>query len=69
MSSGMSRRARQTFDKWQYDVCYGTPSLEDINDYVTEKLLHMFEKGVFNAKVEHIQRAKRYPGEFDFDQR
>lgn len=68
MSSGTSRRARQTFDKWQYDVCYGTPSLDDINDYVTEKLLHLFEKGVFNTKVEHIQRAKRYPGEIDFDQ-
>jgi hypothetical protein len=26
----------------------------------------MFEKGVFNTKVEHIQRATRYPGEFDF---
>lgn len=68
MSSGTSRRARQTFDKWLYDACFGTPSLEDINDYVAEKLLHMFEKGVFDAKVEHIQRAKRYAGEFDFDQ-
>ena len=40
--------------------------MEDINDYVTEKLVHMFEKGVFNTKVDHIQRATRYPGEFDF---
>ena len=42
--------------------------MDDINDYVTEKLVHMFEKGVFNTKVEHIQRASRYPGEFDFSQ-
>jgi hypothetical protein len=28
----------------------------------------MFEKGVFCAEVEHIQRAKRYPDEFDFSQ-
>ena len=49
-----------------YNV-YG-PSMEDIDDYLLEKLLHMFEKGVFCAKVEHIQRAKRYPGEFDFEQ-
>ena len=68
LSSGTSGRARQAFDEWLYDVCFGMPSMEDINDYVTEKLVHMFEKGVFDTKVEHIQRAKRYPGEFDFEQ-
>ena len=66
LNSGTPRRVRQTFDEWVYDVCNGSPSLDDINDYVTEKLVHMFEKGVFNTKVEHIQRATRYPGEFDF---
>lgn len=68
LSSGTPRRIRQTFDEWLYDVCDGRPSLEDINDYITEKLLKMFEKGVFCAEVEHIQRAKRYPDEFDFSQ-
>ncbi len=68
MSSGTARRARQTFVEWRDDVCNGKPSMEDINDYVTEKLVHMFEKGVFNTKVEHIQRASRYPSEFDFSQ-
>ena len=68
LSSGTPRRIRQTFDEWLYDVCNGQPSMDDINDYVTEKLVHMFEKGVFNTKVEHIQRAARYPAEFDFSQ-
>ena len=68
LGSGTPRRARHTFNEWLYNECYGTPSLEDINDYIVEKLLHMFEKGVFSAKVEHMQRAKRYAGEFDFDQ-
>lgn len=66
LNSGTLRRFRQTFEDWLYDVCNGSPSLDDVNDYVTEKLVHMFEKGVFNTKVEHIQRATRYPGEFDF---
>ena len=66
LSSGTARRARQTFEQWQYDVFNGKPTLEDMNDYVTEKLVHMFEKGVFDTKVEHIQRATRYPAEFDF---
>ena len=61
LNSGTPRRVRQTFDDWLYDVCNGAPSVDDINDYVTEKLVHMFEKGVFNTKVEHIQRAARYP--------
>ena len=68
MNSGTPGRVRRTFDDWLYDVCTGMPNLEHINDYVTEKLVHMFEKGVFNAKVEHIQRATRYPAEFDFSQ-
>lgn len=68
LSSGTAGRARSMFDEWLYDVCDGTPSLENFNDYVTEKLVHMFEKGVFRAKVEHIQRASRYPLEFDFSQ-
>ena len=66
LGSGTSHRVRQTFEEWLYDVCNGSPSLDDIYDYVTEKQVHMFEKGVFNSKVEHIQRTTRYPGEFDF---
>ena len=66
LNSGTLRRIRQTYDDWLYDECNGSPSMENINDYVTEKLVHMFEKGVFSKKVEHIQRATRYPGEFDF---
>lgn len=68
LSSKTAKTAHKTFDEWKEDQCYGTPTLEDIDDYLLEKLLHMFEKGVFNAKVEHIQRATRYPGEFDFEQ-
>ncbi len=66
LNSGTPRRIRRTFDEWLYDVCNGSPCMDDINAYVTEKLVHMFEKGVFDSKVEHIQRATRYPAEFDF---
>ena len=66
LSSKTIRRLRQAVEDWLYDVCNGAPTLEEINDYVTEKLVHMFEKGVFNSKVEHLQRATRYSGEFDF---
>ena len=66
LNSGTPRRVRRTFEDWLYDVCNGSPCMDDINAYVTEKLVHMFEKGVFDSKVEHIQRAARYPAEFDF---
>jgi hypothetical protein len=35
---------------------------------LTQRGLLICEKGVFNTKVEHIQRASRYPSEFDFSQ-
>ena len=60
LNSGTPRRVRQTFDEWLYDVCNGSPSVDDINDYVTEKLVHMFEKGVFNTKVEHTRSGNRF---------
>lgn len=68
LGSKTAKSARKTFDEWKEDQCYGTPSLEDIVDYALEKLVHMFNKGVFSARVEHIQRTTRYPGEFDFEQ-
>ena len=66
MNSGSSGRARQAFEEWK-DIEGGQPLLEQITDYRVEKLLHMFEKGALSAGVEHIQRAKRYPGEIDFE--
>ena len=68
MTSGAARRSRQTFEEWRDNECGGHPSREDIEDYRLEKVLQMFGKGVFDAQVEHIQRARRYPGELDFDQ-
>lgn len=67
MNSGTARRSRQTFEQWK-EFCSGQPTLESVEDYRMEKLLNMFEKGVLASRVEHIQRAKRYPGEVDFDQ-
>lgn len=68
MSSGTAYRARKTFEQWRDDACYGHPLRENIEDYRLEKLVKMFGKGVMASQVEHIQRAKRYPGEVDFDQ-
>lgn len=68
MASGAARRSRQTFEEWRDNECGGHPSREDIEDYRLEKVLQMFGKGVFDSQVEHIQRARRYPGELDFDQ-
>ena len=68
LSSGTAYRARKTFEEWRDDECNGCPQREDIEDYRMEKLVKMFEKGVLASRVEHIQRAKRYPGEVDFEQ-
>jgi hypothetical protein len=68
ISSSTSKRARRKFQEWKDYTCYGHPLFENIEDYRVEKLVHMFEQGVFDEKVKHIQRAKRYSGEVDFVQ-
>lgn len=68
MNSGTAYRSRKTFEEWRDDECNGCPQREDIEDYRMEKLVKMFEKGVLASRVEHIQRAKRYADEVDFDQ-
>ena len=68
LASSTARSARKNYAKWKENGCYGSPSVEDMDDYRIEKLLHMFEKGVFSWKVDHLQRAKRYPQEIDFEQ-
>ena len=67
LNSGTPHRARKTFEEWK-DLCYGTPTQDDIDNYRLEKVLHLFEKGVFDVDVTHILRAKHYPGELDIDQ-
>lgn len=67
MNSGSSGRAREKCEEWK-DMEGGHPQLEQIADFIVEKLLHMFEKNALAASVEHILRAKRFPGEVDFEQ-
>ncbi len=68
MNSGTAKRTKRDFDEWKENMNCGNPSLEDMEDYRLEKVMHMFEKGVFNDRVEHMQRARRFPDELDFDQ-
>ena len=68
LSSSGAAKARRTFDEWKEEVCYGSPSMDEIAWYRVEKVLHMFEKGVFDAQVEHVHGRKKSPEELDFDQ-
>ena len=67
LNSGTAQRARGKYTDWKDSVCYGTPSMEDIEDYRLEKVVRIFEKGVLTSRVEHVRRATRYPSELDFD--
>lgn len=67
-NSGSSGRARQKFEEWKEIMCADVLTMDEIEDYRMSKVLKMFGKGVFNTRVEQIQRAKRYPGELDFEQ-
>ena len=67
-NSGSSGRARQKYEEWKEIMCADGLTMDEIEDYRMSKVLKMFGKGVFNTRVEQIQRAKRYPGELDFEQ-
>lgn len=67
-NSGSSGRARQKYEEWKEIMCADVLTMDEIEDYRMSKVLKMFGKGVFNTRVEQIQRAKRYPGELDFEQ-
>lgn len=67
MASGTAHRERQAYEEWKEINNNTDLTLDDVCDYRMEKVLNMFEKGVFNVRVEQIRRVKRYPGELDFD--
>ena len=68
LGSGTASRARQRFDDWKEDSCFGQPSIDDIDNYFLEKLVHLFEQGALDSKAEHIKKARSFPGEVDFEQ-
>lgn len=68
LNSGTASRARQKFDDWKEDSCFGQPSIDEIDNYFLEKLVHLFEQGALNSKAEHIKKPRSFPGEVDFEQ-
>ena len=68
VGSGTASRARQRFDDWKEDSCFGQPSIDDIDNYFLEKLVHLFEQGALDSKAEHIKKTRSFPGEVDFEQ-
>ena len=68
LGSGTASRARQRFDDWKEGSCFGQPSIDDIDNYFLEKLVHLFEQGALDSKAEHIKKARSFPGEVDFEQ-
>lgn len=43
--------------------CLGSPTMEELENYRGEKLMHLFETGIFSESVAHKRSAKRYPDE------
>ena len=66
-ASRTATTARKTFDEWKDFECGGQPSVEQIEDYIFEKLTKMVDENVLASSVEHINRVKRYPGELNLD--
>jgi hypothetical protein len=58
--------AIQSYKLWREKNYLGSPTIEDLEDYRSEKLLKLFKTGIFNERVSSMQRGKRYPDEVVF---
>lgn len=67
VKNGGARRARQDYENWREKQCLGSPSMEELIEYRADKLLKMFEAGVFEEQVSHMASARNFPGEVVFD--
>lgn len=66
-NTGAGRRERKTYLEWREKECYGTPDMEALLEYRFDKLLSMFDSGVFAAEVSHMRSTRKHPGEIDFE--
>ena len=66
-NTGAGRRERKTYLEWREKECYDTPDMEALQEYRFDKLLSMFDSGVFADEVAHMRSTKKYPEEIDFE--
>lgn len=65
--NGGVRRARFDYEKWKEKECLGSPSMEELEEYRADKLLCMFEAGVFEERVSRMGNTRRIANEVVFD--
>lgn len=65
--NGGVRRARLDYQEWKEKECLGSPSMEELEEYRADKLLCMFEAGVFEERVSRMGKTRRVNGEVVFD--
>lgn len=64
---GGVRRASLDYQEWKEKVCLGSPSMEELEEYRADKLLCLFEAGVFEERVSRMGNTRRVNGEVAFD--
>ena len=54
---------QRDYKKFSEGDCLGTPTKEELENYRAEKLMKLFDTGIFSDSVAHKRSAKRYPDE------
>lgn len=54
---------RREYVKFSEGECLGTPTMEELENYRSEKLMHLFDSGIFSESVGHRRSARHYPDE------
>ena len=54
---------RREYKEFSEGDCLGMPTMEELENYRAEKMMHLFETGIFGDSVAHKRSARRYPDE------
>ena len=58
--------AIQSYRRWCEKDCLGSPTIEDLEEYRSVKLMNLFRTGIYKERVSSMSRGKHYDNEIVF---
>ena len=64
---GLKEAALQEYNVWKETECFGSPTLEKLENYRLRTLLELFASGIFDTLVSKMVVTEKKEGEINFD--
>ena len=59
-------KAIQSYNRWCEKDCLGSPTIEDLEEYRSVRLMKLFRTGIYKERVSTMTRGKHYDNEVAF---